>query len=72
MQYNEEVYRIAEEGRTTANPITMPYISCRRKEKPAPKKKLYSERSLNLMGGLVGAGLFVVSILGLVAMMGQH
>jgi hypothetical protein len=70
MQYHEDTRAAAEEVKQFAHPMTVNYICARRTVKPAPKKRLYGEKSISLMGSIVGAGLAVVSILGLFILVG--
>lgn len=63
MRYTEETIQIAEEGRTFADPILVPYICARRKPAAPAKKKVYSERASGLIGRLIGAGFAVLSVL---------
>ncbi|MBX7134457.1 MAG: hypothetical protein K1X67_17445 [Fimbriimonadaceae bacterium] len=70
MQYHEETRQVAEEAKTFVSPMLVPYICARRKPKVAAKKRTYSDQSLSLMSRIVGAGLFVVSILGVIVLAG--
>lgn len=72
MQYHEDTHAVAEEIKPFVSPMAIPYICARRKAAQTPKKKVYGEASVTLMQGIVGAGLAVLSVLGLFLLVTPH
>lgn len=72
MRYTEETIQIAEEGRSFADPIIMPYICARRKSEDPPRKRVYGERATALIGAVIGTGVAVLSVLGVLILVGPN
>ncbi len=48
----------------------MPYICARRKCEGPPKKRVYGQRATALIGAVIGTGVAVLSVLGLLILVG--